>query len=152
MDTIETNKTLTKEFKKATTPMWKDKFELVGCPVNGMHCTSILPEINALYGASEMAHMDKEYVKAAELLQKAFHKTLELKQPGCAACVEMFQGSIKQTMKVMEDEVYGMSVGFFRKKRYEKLHLILTGFINRMKMFPVKEAKVYSPNESVSVS
>lgn len=151
METIETKKQFTGEFKNETTPMWKDKFELVGCPVNGMHCTSILPEINALYGASEIARMDKEYVKAAELLQKAFHKTLELKQPGCAACVEMFQGSIKQTMKIMEDEVYDMSVGFFRKKRYEKLHSILTGFIRRWKMFPVNEANAFASSKSGSV-
>jgi hypothetical protein len=37
------------------------KFELVGCPVSGIYCSKILPEINALYNDSESAHINKEY-------------------------------------------------------------------------------------------
>ena len=112
----------------------KDKFELVSCSVDGIYCKNILPEINELYARSELAHINKEYQKSAELLQSAYIKTLALKKPVCTQCVDFFQTSITETMENMQEEVYDMSEGFFHTKHYGQVYEKLFNFVRRMKL------------------
>lgn len=142
---------LPREMKRDRRISQEDKFELVSCSVKGVHCRGILPEINELYARSESARIDKEYQRSAELLQKAYAKTLLLDKPVCAQCVNFFQTSITETMEQMEEEVHDMSVGFFHKKRYEHVYLRLRNFLKKMRSFKLGDSGNFLTKETTPV-
>lgn len=140
MDASKTKQFLYREENNVYTLENKDKFELVKCSLKGLYCKDILPEINKLYAAAELARVNKDYHKSAELLQTAYVKTLILKESGCTRCAEFFQTSITKTMEDMQEEVYDLSAGFFQKKYYQKLYLKLCYFLKKMELLNIGEA------------
>lgn len=130
----------------------EDKFELMNCSLNGVHCSTVLPEINKLYAESEVYRVNKEYVRAAELLEQAYNKTFELKKTSCATCVDFFQTSIAKTMETMQEEVHQMSLGLFHKKRYEQVYLKLRGFLKNMNLFNIRDSGIFTTNKSMPAS
>ncbi len=116
-----------------------DKFKLVGCPRKGINCIHILPEINRLYSESELARINKEYQKSVELLQKAYYKTLELKEPTCSNCVVLFQSTMNETLETMQKELQDISFGIFRKKRHQSTYSGLSKFLKKMNFFKVED-------------
>lgn len=148
MKTVVANQRLNNDFVIRNLPEKKVKFELVGCPVSGIYCSSILPEINALYDEAESAHINKEYQNAVELLKKAYLKTFELNESTCSACVNMFQSSIKNTMVNMQNEVKDMSFSFFCKKQYEPVYRRLVNCIKKINLFEIDKKQYLSIKES----
>ena len=126
----------------------QDKFELVSCSVKEGHCKKILPEINDLYAESELARINKEYLKSAELLKNAYNKTLGLKESLCTKCVELFQSSITETLETMQEEVHQMSLGYFHKKRYENVYIRLSNLVKKMSLFNLGKAGLFSITKS----
>lgn len=136
---------LTQEPKNGYLFHKEDKFKMVSCPVNGIYCKDhILPQINELYAESELARINKEYQNAVELLQKAYYKTLELTESPCGKCVEMFQGSINQTLENMQEELYEMSFGIFHKKRYQQAYAKLNNFMRKIRLFKIGEVDIFA--------
>ena len=97
----------------------EDKFDFVSCHLNETFCYNILNEINELYAESELARINNEYLRSVDFLQEAYNKTKELNESYCVKCVNLFQSNINQTLKIMKDELYQMSHGFFGKKNYQ---------------------------------
>ncbi|MCG6189882.1 hypothetical protein [Maribellus maritimus] len=136
-----------KDAKVAYLNAKEDKFKLIGCPIKGIHCTNILPEINKLYAESELARENKEYQKSVEQLQKAYYRTLELKESPCTKCVSMFQSSINETLETMQEELYEMSFGIFHRKRYQLAYSKLSNFIKKLNIFKVEGNPVLTTKE-----
>ncbi len=152
MDAGKTSRYLFHDVKNDYTISRKDKFELVSCAIKGIHCKKVLPEINELYAESELARINKEYQKSAELLQSAYVKTQVLKESACVSCVDFFQTSITKTMEDMQEEVYDMSVGFFHKKRYEKVYVRMCNFLRKMKLFRLGETNIFITKKTTPIS
>ena len=138
MDENEANSLLLHD-RNITKVRRADKFRFVSCSVKGVYCSKILPEINELYANSELARIDKEYQRSAELLQQAYVKTIVLEKPVCAQCVNFFQTSITETVENMQKEVLDMSLGFYHRKYYEQTYARLCGFLKKLKMFNFKD-------------
>ena len=143
MDAGKISQHLFRNVKRENATSKGDKFKLVSCSARGVYCKDTLPEINRLYAASELARVNKEYQKSAELLQSAFIKTVELKEPGCVKCVDFFQGTITSTIENIHEEVYDMAVGFLSKKRYEQVYDRLHNFIQKVKLFEIGERNIF---------
>ena len=124
----------------------EDKFKIVKCTVEGIYCKELLPEINKLYAQAELARINREYQKSTDLLEMAYAKTLELKESACSVCVDFFQSSITATMEDMQEEVYQMSVGFFRRKRYQLVYERMRSFIQKMKLIKIGGANFFITN------
>ena len=130
-----------------------DKFELVSCPAKEAYCKKVLPKINELYAISELARINKEYYRSAELLEKAYDLTRELEsETACAKCVKLFQSTITDTMENMQEEVLDMSVGFFHKKRYKHVYASLGYFLRKMRFFVSDGIRSLSPAENTTIS
>lgn len=151
MDAGKTNQYLFRNAKNEYTESKEDKFKLVSCSANGVYCRSTLPEINRLYAEAELARINKEYQKSAEILQDAYVKTLLLKESKCGKCVDFFQTSITSTMENMQEEVYSMSVGFLSKKRYEEVYNKLCSFIQKIKVFKISSANFFTHKNTATV-
>jgi len=102
----------------------QDKFKLVNCPIQGKHCIKQLPSINKSYLEAEQYRRNKEFHPAINTLKRAYFTTLELKEPGCSKCVDLFQSSITQSLEEIKDELHKMSIGWFKTKRYESSYLM----------------------------
>ena len=137
METEITNQVTTGNKQSRNTRKEKDKFELVGCPISGIYCSSVLPELNTLYRESEIARINKEYQKSAELLKRAYKKTLLLNETTCAACVDLFQSNIIRSMESMREETYKMSVGIFQRKRFRFVSEKLSQYLKELKYFTI---------------
>jgi len=129
----------------------ENKFEVVSCPVNKVHCVKILPELNELYATSELARINKEYLRSAESLHKAYNRTCSLKESSCAGCVNLFQNSIIETMETMQDEVHQISFGFFPKRRYGQVYVKLSNLLKKMSLFHRGLTNIFPANTSLGV-
>jgi hypothetical protein len=148
MDTIIKSKLLFQDKMNVYEFSGDVKFVLVSCSVTGVCCDTILPEINKLYEVSGLARVNKEYQQSADLLQQAYDKTLTLKEPACSKCVVLFQSSIAETLKTMQNEVHDMTVGFFRKKRYELVYIKLGNHLRKMNLFNLGEDSIFSTKKA----
>ena len=127
------------------------KFEIVSCPINKVHCVKILPVLNELYATSELARINKEYLRSAESLQNAYNKTFLLKESSCAGCVNLFQNSIIETMETMQEEVHQISFGFFHRRHYEQVYLKLSNLLKKMSLFNKGMTNVFPTKKSLKL-
>lgn len=148
MDAGKTSRLLFRNHKNDLVVTKDDKFKFISCSVDGIYCRDILPEINKLYAQAELARINREYQKSTDLLQIAYLKTLLLKESTCATCVDFFQTSIASTLEEMQEEVYDMSVGFLRKKRYEIVYERMRCFMQKMKLFKIDGTNIFLTNNA----
>lgn len=102
----------------------QDKFQLVSCPIERKHCIKLLPAINKSYLEADQYRRNKEFQPAIDTLKNAYFTTLQLKEPYCTTCVELFQSTIIHSLEEINDELHKMSVGWFKTKRYESSYLM----------------------------
>ena len=143
MDARKTSRLLFRARKNDAEINKGNKFKFISCSVQGIFCKDVLPEINKLYAEAELARINREYQKSTDLLQMAYLKTLGLKESTCSTCVDFFQSCITSTMEEMQEEVYEMSVGFLRKKRYEIVYERIRSFIQKMKLFKIDGTSIF---------
>lgn len=103
----------------------EDKFSVVSCPVKESYCHKVLEEINILYAESELARINKEYLRSVSLLQEAYDKTNDLNQKYCLLCADLFQYNINKTLEIMKEELYEISHGIFSTRSYQLAYLKL---------------------------
>lgn len=151
MDAIGKSRLLFEEVKSDYVFSAEDKFKIVSCPVEKVHCTKIMPEINELYATSELARINKEYLKSAVLLQNAYIKTLQLRESSCAKCVNLIQSSISETLETIQEEVRDRTYGLFHKKRYEQVYARLSNLVRKISLFNPGEAGLFSTKKSSPV-
>ena len=103
----------------------ESKFSIVSCPVVESHCHTVLDEINELYAESELARINKEYLKSVVLLEEAYDKANDLGNRSCLLCADLFKFHINKTLEVMKEELQEISIGFFSSKNYKNAYLRL---------------------------
>lgn len=109
------------------------KFELIYCPRNGKNCKDHLNEINKKYIDSDYYYQNKEYQESIAALNNAFQKTYELNQETCANCARTFRNTIFQTLQNIHVELYDMTNGLFKNKRYNASYVLAENVLNEFK-------------------
>ena len=110
-----------------------NKFELISCPRNGRNCKKHLVAINKDYIESDYYLKNKEYNESIEALNSAFTKTYELKEETCEQCAKTFRYTILQTLQNIHMELYNMSNGLFKSKRYRSSYIFAGNVLNNLK-------------------
>lgn len=116
----------------------QNKIELLSCQLEKLKCNEHLKEINANFSNASIFHNDKDYLRSIRFLKKAFYKASELKQEStCLKCSSLFRLTIAQSLQNMNKELYTMTHGIFKKKRYKLSYIescnVLEEFKNREK-------------------
>ncbi len=110
----------------------QDKIELVGCPLDGKHCSEHRKLINKSFTESTRNRRDKDYYNSIETLKRAFLKTTELTESPCKKCAVFYRSTITDSVQLIHSELQKMSTGLFRTKRfhssYEKAENVLKEF------------------------
>lgn len=111
-----------------------NKIELLSCQLEKLKCKEHLKEINANFSNASILHNDKDYLRSIRFLKKAFYKASELKQEStCSKCSSLFRLTIAQSLTNMNNELYSMTHGIFKKKRYELSYIESCNVLNEFK-------------------
>jgi hypothetical protein len=111
-----------------------NKIELLSCGLERLKCKEHLKEINANFSDASILHNDKDYLRSIRFLKEAFYKASELKHEStCTKCSSLFRRTIAQSLQNMNQELYSMTHGMFKKKRYELSYIESCNVLNEFK-------------------
>lgn len=121
----------------------RDKIEFTGCKLSGKFCLNILPEINDHFRESDLLYRDRDFNRAIDALEMAWHKAAEIKGSDCQMCVLFFQATVVQSLESIHSELEKMTSGIFATKRYQSCYIKADELLKRIST--KKEVKpVYS--------
>lgn len=103
------------------------------CQAGGHNCKEHLSVINECYQEAGNYHVEKDYLSSIESLKCAFSKTADLNQESCMNCARLFRTTITQSLENINDELYTLTTGLFRKKRYQKSYFASREVLNEIK-------------------
>lgn len=96
----------------------QNKIELLNCQLESQKCKDHLSLINTSYCNAYNYHLEKDYLHSIESLKSAFYKASELHETPCSKCAALFQSTITQSLKNINKELYKMTNGVFKRKRF----------------------------------
>lgn len=102
----------TKTFQK------EKSITLEGCPQGGEKCNDLLKKVNNLLFLSNQHMLNKDFIRALEMKEKAFNETVILQSEHCFPCGGLFRKFIYDAVNDYILEMEKMSKGLFRKKKY----------------------------------
>lgn len=110
-----------------------NKIELVSCPRNGKNCHKHLHEINNNFKESIIYQSEKNYLRSAELLKKAFGETLKLKGVTCTRCAALYRSTIIESLENMHKDLRRMATGLFLSNRYKGSYMMVDNVLIDLK-------------------
>lgn len=119
------NKGLTKDLQP--------KFEVLSCPNNKKDCIPHLTVINQYFNESQMFCFNKDYHSSIEVLRYAYQTTLEMKDPGCLKCADIFRANIISSLENISAELQKMTSGWFKAHRYRSSLELITQVLEEYK-------------------
>ena len=102
----------------------ENKIELLSCNLEKLKCTKHLQIINKNYNNAELFRCEKNYAKSIKSLKKAYLKASELNNEStCERCVNLFQNTIRDSLKNLNLELHKLTHGIFKKERLKPCYI-----------------------------
>ena len=100
-----------------------DKIVFTGCSLSKHSCLDYLPAINDLFRKSESYNRDKDYTRAIESLEKAYHHAGEIQDASCQQCSLFFQSTVLHSLENIHSDLSRMRKGLFATSRYDESYI-----------------------------
>jgi hypothetical protein len=109
------------------------KIVLVNCPIENIECKKNRLVINRDFYASQNYFLNKDYHGSILALKNAYYKTTELHSTSCFNCAELFRSTITQSLEYIQEDLFKMSTGFFKAKRFQSSFELAGTVLEEMK-------------------
>jgi len=131
----------------------ENKFELLSCPHGGKTCEKHLSAINGSFVQSLAYRKDKDYTRSIYALKAAYAIASDLKEEKCANCSGLFRSTINQSLEKIHNELYGLSTGLFKTKKYQASYMLAEAVMDEFKTdrgrFQTSHIKMHEPLREV---
>lgn len=131
-------------------PKNSDKIEFTGCSRAENSCLDYLPSINNYFRESDRFCKKRDFIRSTEALEKAYHKALELQEPGCLNCALFFQATVLHSLETLHNDLEKKTKSVFANRRIRESFIKTDELLNRIKTgttlrvsYPIKGESTY---------
>jgi hypothetical protein len=111
----------------------ENKIELLSCNSGAENCKEHLLIINRCYVEANTFHQEKDYLNSIESLKNAFLMSCDLRHDSCSECANLFRATITKSLENINDELYRLTTGILKNKRYIKSYKESCAVLNDIK-------------------
>lgn len=113
----------------------QDNIQLLSCPQGGNNCMDLLKRINDYLFEANQHRMNKNYIQALKLKDRAFKETIILEGEHCFPCADLFRKFILNSVSEYISELDKMSRGFLKRRRFYEQRMLAVEYRKSMEQY-----------------
>lgn len=114
----------------------QNKIELLSCQNNSQKCRDTLSLINQNYALAQDYYYEKDYVNSINNLKAAYYAATQFNEKSCLNCATFFRSVLTQSLENINDELKGLSTGWFSRKKYRAIYAESCSVLSDIKKIP----------------